>query len=158
HAPADALQLAVSLVPWWWLRGRLAEAHEGLTAAAAPFSPACDAWVAAQLWLGHLSAFTAASADAIEGYTMVLDAYEGRRPSRMLLGALIVASVVWSWADNIPEGAQAARRAISLVDELDDAAAEVIALTARAVSAYREGDGAGAVDCARRAEGLLARD
>jgi predicted ATPase/DNA-binding CsgD family transcriptional regulator len=158
HVPEDALRLAATLAPWWWLRGRLAEAYERLTAAAAPFSPASEAWVTAQLWLGHLAAFSVDPAEASERYTAVLDAYKKRCPTRALLEALVVTSVVRSDLSDVPGAAQAARWAAVVGGGLGGTAAELLALTAQTVSAYRENDNAGVLDCARRAESLLQQD
>lgn len=158
HDPEIALRLATSLAPWLRVRGRLTEAHERLTAATAPFSASSETWVTAQLWLGHLAAYSADPADGVRRYVAVYDAHATRRPSRVLLEALAVGSIVRINLDDIPGGIQDARRAVVLACDLNDGAAELFSLTAWTVSAYCDEDAAAALDCARRAEGLLQTD
>ena len=55
HDPPSALKLALSLAPWWLVRGRWVQGYALLRRAAGQASPADGAWCAAQVWLGQLA-------------------------------------------------------------------------------------------------------
>ena len=58
-----ALRLAIALAPWWWLRGRYAEGHARLSAAAGGIPPPGPSGPGTQLWLGTLSVYFGDYAD-----------------------------------------------------------------------------------------------
>ena len=55
HDPPSALKLALSLAPWWLVRGRWVQGYALLRRATGQASPADGAWCAAQVWLGQLA-------------------------------------------------------------------------------------------------------
>jgi predicted ATPase/DNA-binding CsgD family transcriptional regulator len=158
HDPEHALRLATALAPWLRQRARLAEAHHWLSAAAARSSPSGETWARAHLWLGHLQAYGADSAVAAGHHTAVVEAYRGLEPSRTLVEAVAVRAVLWVDLGDIPKAVHDARRALALAHELSDAGAQLVALTAGAMSAYCTGDAAAALGYAREAQDLLPAD
>ena len=83
HDTSVALQLAVALAPWWFLRGRLAGEYRLLCQAASHAEAGSDGWCAAQYWLGQAAQYSADLAAALGHFTAVRDAVAaGLRPWR----------------------------------------------------------------------------
>jgi predicted ATPase/DNA-binding CsgD family transcriptional regulator len=158
HDPDHALRLASALARWLRLRGRLAEAHRWLSAAArtsldAP-GDAC-----AQLWLGRMASNVIGSAGAIDHFTAAIDACRDREPSRYLVEALANGRAVARVnLGDFPGALDDARRALEAARELRDPAVEFLALTTLSLTACYAGDAAGGLDWARQAEEYLPSD
>ena len=88
HDTTVALQLAVALAPWWYLRGRLGGEYRLLREAAGRAEAGSSGWCAAQLWLGWAAQYSGDLPASLGHYTAVLDAVAGRPPSRALTSAL----------------------------------------------------------------------
>jgi non-specific serine/threonine protein kinase len=161
HDPDDAIRLATALVPWLRERGRLVEARTRLSAAVARSSSSSggETWAKAQLWLGYLSSDSLDLADGADHHTASIAAYQGRKPSRVLVTALAGGRAVSRLnRGNIPGAVDDARLALALARELGDPASELLALTALSVTVYYAGDAAEALDWTRQAQELLPLD
>ena len=74
HDPAMALRLAIALVWWWFLRGRLTDEYPLLCQVAGHADVGSREWCTAQFWLGWTSLFSADLAGALGHFTAVRDA------------------------------------------------------------------------------------
>jgi DNA-binding CsgD family transcriptional regulator/tetratricopeptide (TPR) repeat protein len=137
---AIALQLAVTLAPWWLLRGRLAGQYPLLRQAAKSAVMGSGLWCTAQYWLGYGALYSADLAGALDHYTAIRDAAGDRGLSRVLADALSGRSVTLANLGRIAEAIGDGRRALALSRESGYSAGEVRALVDLAVAAYFVGD------------------
>ncbi len=151
HDGAMTLRLAVTLAPWWLLRGRLAGEYAVLREAAGGAEVGSDGWCAAQFWLGETARYSTDTAAALGHYTAVRDAIGDRPPSRALADCLAGRSVTLLNLGRIPEAADEGRRALAMARELDYPAGEALALTSLSIAAYDADDLGSAVQLARQA-------
>ena len=151
HDRAMTLRLAVTLAPWWLLRGRLAGEYAVLREAAGGAEVGSDGWCAAQFWLGETARYSTDTAAAFGHYTAVRDAIGDRPPSRALADCLAGRSVTLLNLGRIPEAADEGRRALAMARELDYPAGEALALTSLSIAAYDADDLGSAVQLARQA-------
>ena len=156
HDGAMTLRLAVTLAPWWLLRGRLAGEYPVLCEAADGAEVGSDGWCAAQFWLGETARYSADTAAALGHYTAVRDAIGDRPPSRALADCLAGRSVTLLNLGRIPEAAEEGRRSLALAREIGYPAGEALALTSLSVAAYDADDLGSAVQLARQAEQIPA--
>jgi predicted ATPase/DNA-binding CsgD family transcriptional regulator len=156
HDPASALGLAVALAPWWLLRGRLAGEYPLLSEATGCVAAGCEAWCAAQFWLGEIALYSGDLAGALGHLSALRDALTDRPPSRALADCLAVRSVTLSNLGRIAEADDDGRRSLALARELGYPAGEALALYDLAVAAHHAGDRGGAVRLARQAQRIPA--
>jgi len=156
HDPALALRLAVTLAPWWQLRGRLAGQYSLLRQAAECAEMGSGGWRAAQLWLGQTAQFSADPAAALGHFTAVRDAVADRPPSPALAAALAGRAAVLRIMGRTAEAAGDARRALALARQIGDPAGELLALAELSFSADYAGDDDAAVRLARQAGQITA--
>jgi len=156
HDPDIALRLAVTLAPWWLLRGRLAGEYPRLREAAGHAAPGSDDWCAAQFWLGMMGNFPAGLAVALGHFTALCDALAGRGPSRALADALAGRSRALALLGRIAEAIEDGRRALTMARELGYPAGEALALGFLSIATYYAGDFDGVVRLARQAEQIPA--
>ena len=156
HDPDGALRLATAMVPWLRQRGRLVEAQTRLGAAVTRSSLADETWAKAQIWLGYLSSDSADPADGAHHHTAVIDAYQNREPSPLLVEALAAGRAMARLnARNFPGAYEDTRRALALARELGNTPGELLALTGLSATAYYAADAAEALAWARQAQELL---
>jgi predicted ATPase/DNA-binding CsgD family transcriptional regulator len=156
HDKGAALRLAVTLAPWWLVRGRLAGQYSLLRQAAAPADPGSGAWYAAQYWLGYAALYSADLTGALRHYTSIRDAAGDQGDSRALADALAGRSVTLVNMGRIAEAVDDGRRALYLSRDCSYPAGEVRALVDLAVVAYFAGDQDLAVQLAEQAEHVSA--
>jgi predicted ATPase/DNA-binding CsgD family transcriptional regulator/transcriptional regulator with XRE-family HTH domain len=156
HDAALALRLAVTLAPWWQLRGRLAGQYPLLRRAAECAGTASHRWCAAQIWLGWAARSSADLAGALGHFTAARDAAAGRPPSRALASALASRSSVLRLMGRTAEAAGEARRSLALARQIGDPAGELLALTELSLDTDYAGDHAEAVRLARQAGQITA--
>ena len=140
HDRATALRLAITLAPWWSLRGRFVAGYALLRAAAEHSAGDDDAWCAAQLWLGHLALRTNDSVGALGHFTAVRDAISARGPSAALAEGLAGRSSALRNLGHVPEAAEDARRALAFAREVRYPAGEALASEHLSLAAYYTGD------------------
>jgi DNA-binding CsgD family transcriptional regulator len=156
HDTSVALQLAVALAPWWFLRGRLAGEYRLLCQAASHAEAGSDGWCAAQYWLGQAAQYSADLAAALGHFTAIRDAVAGRPPSLALTVALAGLASTLRLMGRTAEAAGEARRALALAREIGDPAGELLALVDLSVGADYAGDHDEAVRLARQAGQITA--
>jgi predicted ATPase/DNA-binding CsgD family transcriptional regulator len=156
HDPAVALRLALSLAPWWQLRGRLSS-QAGLLAAAASCAQAgTDEWCVARLWLGQLASNAEDPPAMLEHVTAVRDALEdqgGPALSRhgLLSMCLAARSAALLRMGRIAEAVADGRRALCFAERAGSGV-EAMALASLSLAVCQEGDGEGALRLARQAQ------
>jgi predicted ATPase/DNA-binding CsgD family transcriptional regulator len=146
-----ALRLAVTVAPWWLLRGRLVGQRPVLRQVAERAEPGSDGWCAAQIWLGAAARFSADTVTALGHFTAVRDALRDHRPSRMLAQALIGRSSALRDVGRVAEAVGDARGAIALAREVGYPGGEALALVELSQAAYIADDLDSAVRLARQA-------
>jgi predicted ATPase/DNA-binding CsgD family transcriptional regulator len=156
HDTAVALRLAVALAPWWLLRGRLAAGYLLLREAASRAEAGSGQWCAAHYWLGLAAQNSADLTGALGHFTVVRDALGDRELSPLLADCLGSRSVTLSNLGRPAEGAEDARRTLTLARELGYPAGEALALVAQSIAALCAEDFGGAVQLARQAGQITA--
>ena len=151
HDATIALRLAVALASWWQLRGRPAEGHQLLSAAARHAAPGSEAWCAAQLWLGRTAANTGDMVAALDHFTRVVDVTGVGPPSPPLADALVGRSIALHSLGHQAEAARAGRHGLAAARESGYPAGEVMALRVLGLLARAAGDAGSALDWARQA-------
>ena len=160
HDPATALRLALTLAPWWQLRGRLC-GQAPLLAAAAEHAPAgSDAWCTARLLLGQVAGEAEDPPAMLAHYTAARDALEDRcgpaAPSGQGLLSVCLAARVSALLrmGRVAEAVEDGRRAVCLAREAGAGAIEAMALGSLSMAIWQDGDGDGALRLARQAHGI----
>jgi predicted ATPase/DNA-binding CsgD family transcriptional regulator len=147
---ALAVRLADALGWWWWLRGRLPGQYRLLAEVAGRAEPGSDGWCTIQCWLGRAAAFSADMAGALGHWTALLDAVQGRGPSRILADALAGRANVLLNSGRLAEGAEDARRSLAMARDLGYPAGEGKALQMLGIAAGYSGDYDGIVQLIRQ--------
>jgi predicted ATPase/DNA-binding CsgD family transcriptional regulator len=151
HDPAAALRLGVALAPWWRLRGRSAAGYALLSKAAEHADRDRDAWCAAQIWLGNLTAGVD-EAVSIQHFTAARDALATRAPSRDLARALIGRASCLASFGRLAEAAGDAGDALAMARELGDGTDAAHALYWLAGVAHYQGDHQGTLAWLRQTQ------
>jgi len=147
---AVALRLAVSVAPWWLLRGRAAGEYLRLREAADRADTGSDEWCAAQFWLGITARHSADLAGALDHFTAVRDTAGDRPPSRALADCLAGRSATLRNLGRLAEAVDEGRRALALAREIDYPAGEALALHHLAITALYTDDLGSALQLARQ--------
>ena len=151
YDPETALRIAVALAHWWNLRGRVAEGHQMLTAAAGRAEPGTEAWCTAQFSLGVSTTYTSDHAAGLRHLTAARDGLAAAGPSPGLALALAFRAHFLLLLGQEAEGAEEARRALDMSRDVGNPAAEVMALLDASQAASLAGDAVAAVRWARQA-------
>jgi non-specific serine/threonine protein kinase len=158
HDPAAALGLALSLVPWWQLRGRLSSQALLLAAAAEHAQVGTDGWCAAQLTLAQVAEHAEDLPGMLERSTAVRDALEGLPGpaplSRRVLLAMDLAgrAAALLRMGRVAEAVEDGRRAVCAAREAGGGGIEAMALGSLSLAIAQDGDEDGALRLARRAQ------
>ena len=151
-----AVRLAVSLAPWWLLRGRSMVEYPLLRAAAGCAAPGSGVWCTAQFWLGSMALYIGDLAGSLGHFTAVRDALRDRGASRALADCLASRSMTLTEMGRIPEAADDGCRALALARELSYPAGEGLALAVLSAAAYYADDPGSAAQLARQAQQVTA--
>jgi len=158
HDPAAALRLALTLAPWWQLRGRLSSQAPLLAAAAEHAQAGTDAWCAAQLLLGQVVGEAEDPPAMLAHCTAARDALEDRRgpAARSKQGLLSTCLAARASAllrmGRVAEAVEDGRRAVCLAREAGSGAIEAMALGSLTLAIRQGGDGDSALRLARQAQ------
>jgi len=156
HDPEMALQLAVALAWWWFLRGRLAGNYPLLRHAAGQAEPGSDGWCDAQFWLGYTAQWTGDLAASLRHFTELRDAVAHRGPCRALADGLVGRAGALSQMGRYPEAAGERRRSLAVARQAGYPTGEVLALGGTGFDAVQIGDLDGALAAARQAVQITA--
>jgi non-specific serine/threonine protein kinase len=135
HDPPTAVRLAVSLAPWWVLRGRWVSAHQLMSAAIKHAAEGGQRWCTAQFWLG-LTAFGIDTTAGLGHFTAVRDALAQRAPSPLLCLALTGRAACLANLGRVREAEGELGPALALAQEIGDPVGEAYALIWLAIAAY----------------------
>ncbi|HEY3957239.1 MAG TPA: LuxR C-terminal-related transcriptional regulator, partial [Streptosporangiaceae bacterium] len=152
HDPGTALRLAVTLAPWWRLRGRIADGQPWLRAAAGQAQRGTDDWSAARYWLGLMAMTVGNFTAALGHFTAVDDALHGGEPSQALADCLAGCCVARSNLGQISRAIEDGQRALDVARRLNYAGGQAAALINLAITSYYAGDVSDAVGWARQAQ------
>lgn len=128
HDPPEGLRLAVSLAPWWVVRGRWAEGYEFLQRAVAQTDPTAACWYSAHCWLGELSRWASDYSLILRHFSTVADALRERPPSPDLVEGLAGRCSVLRNMGRLAEAADDADTALQLAQQIRYVAGEAYAL------------------------------
>jgi non-specific serine/threonine protein kinase len=157
HDPAAALGLALSLAPWWQLRGRLSSQALLLAAAAEHAQVGTDGWCAAQLTLAQVADHAEDPPAMLERCTSVRDALEdppgpAALSRRVLLSMCLAArAAALLRMGRVAEAVADGRRAVRVAGEAGGGAIEAMAVGSLSLAIAQDGDLDGALRLARRA-------
>jgi non-specific serine/threonine protein kinase len=160
HDPGAALGLALTLEPWWQIRGRLAGQARLLAAAAEYAAPGSDEWCGALLILGQAASQSGDAAAALEHFTAVRDMLDDTARPASPLRPLILSlcldgrSGTLSATGRVAEAVDDSRRALELARETGLPGPEALALACLSVATWHGGDRDGAFRLARQAQQL----
>jgi predicted ATPase/DNA-binding CsgD family transcriptional regulator len=156
HDPDVAVRLAVALVPWWSLRGRLTGQYPLLRQVAGRATPGSDGWCAAQYWLGMAASGFADLPVALGHFTVVCDTIGDRGASRVLVDALTGRAWNLTNMGRAAEAAEVARGALAMAREADYPGGEALSLVTLSRTALAADDPGSAVRLAWQAEQITA--
>ena len=156
HDAAAALRLALAMAPWLFLRGRAVSGYPLLRQAAEKAVPGSDGWCTAHFWLGEMALYSADLTGALDHFTAVRDALEGRPPHPALADCLACRSGTLANLGRIAEATDDGRRALALAQTLGYPAGEALALVTLSIAAYYDGDLGAALQIARQAQQIPA--
>ena len=128
HDPPAGLRLAVSLAPWWLVRGRWAEGYALLQRAVTLTDSSAAKWYSAQCWLGDLSRVGTDRSVVLGHFSTVVDALREQPPSPDLVEGLAGRSSALRNLGRLPEAAEDAHMALRLARQIRYAAGEANAL------------------------------
>jgi predicted ATPase/DNA-binding CsgD family transcriptional regulator len=160
HDPGAALGLALTLDPWWQIRGRRAGQARLLAAAAEYAAPGSDEWCGALLILGQAASQSGDAAAALEHFTAVRDMLDDTARPASPLRPLILSlcldgrSGTLSATGRVAEAVDDSRRALELARETGLPGPEALALACLSVATWHGGDRDGAFRLARQAQQL----
>ena len=158
HDPDAALWLALTLAPWWQLRGRLSSQAPLLAAAAEHAQAGTDAWCLTRLWLGQVASQAQDPPAMLEHFTAVRDALEDPRDpaalsgQRLLPNCLAARSSALLRMGRVAEAVDDGRRAVRLARESGDRGVEAMALASLSLAICQGGDEESALRLVRQAE------
>ena len=158
HDPAATLGLALSLAPWWQLRGRLSSQAPLLAAAAEHAQVGTDEWCAAQLFLGQVAGHGEDPPAMLERCSAVRDALDDppgpAAPVRRVLLSMCLVSRAGAMLrmSRVAEAVEDGRRAVRVAREAGGGAIEAMALGSLSLAISQDGDQDGALRLARRAQ------
>ena len=157
HDPAAALGLALSLAPWWQLRGRLTSQALLLAAAAEHAQVGTDGWCAAQLALAQVADHAEDPPAMLERCTAVRDALEDppgptALSRRVLLSMCLAArAAALLRMGRVAEAVADGRRAVRVAGEAGGGGVEAMAVGSLSLAIAHDGDLDSALRLARRA-------
>jgi predicted ATPase/DNA-binding CsgD family transcriptional regulator len=158
HDPPGALKLALTLAPWWQLRGRLSSQAPLLAAAAEHVQAGTDAWCAARLLLGQVVGEVEDPPAMLAHFTAAADALKDRhgplaRWEQGLLSTCLAARAsALLRMGRVAEAVQDGRRAVCLAQEAGGGAIEALALGSLTQAIRQNGDRDSALRLARQAQ------
>jgi non-specific serine/threonine protein kinase len=148
HDRVTALQLAVALAPWWYVRGSWAAGYQHLSAAAEHADQRLPQWCIAQFFMGLMTLRSAVTV-SLAHFTAVRDALAGHSPTQLLARSLAWRARCLATLARVAEAADDARRALALARDLGDPIGEITALCCLIATAEYAGERHGTEDWLR---------
>jgi predicted ATPase/DNA-binding CsgD family transcriptional regulator len=157
HDPGTAVRLALTLGPWWGLRGRLASQAPLLVTVAELADVGSDEWSTAHMFLGQVAAQIEDPPAALDHFTAARDALEDASHPEDAAGPWLLSMCLGGRSSSllrvgrIAEAIEDGRRALDLARRVGVASLEAVALAHLSVAIWHDGDRDGALRLARQA-------
>jgi predicted ATPase/DNA-binding CsgD family transcriptional regulator len=157
HDPGTAVRLALTIAPWWGVRGRLISQAPLLATVAELAEAGDDAWCAAHLLLGQVAEQTEDLPGALGHFTAARDALQDPAYACDAAGPWLLSLCLGGRASaliglgRVAEAAQDARRALDLAEQTGVGGLKAAALACLSLAAWSGGDRDGALRLARQA-------
>jgi predicted ATPase/DNA-binding CsgD family transcriptional regulator len=157
HDPGTAVRLALSLAPWWGLRGRLASQAPLLTVVAELADAGSDEWCAAHMFLAQVAGLIEDPPAALDHLTAARDALQDTSRSDDAVGPWLLSlclggrTTALIRVDRVAEALEDGRRALDLARQIGIGGLEAMALASLSLAVWYDGDRDGALRLARQA-------
>jgi predicted ATPase/DNA-binding CsgD family transcriptional regulator len=157
HDPGTAVRLALTIAPWWGVRGRLVGQALLLTRVAELADADSDGWCAAHMFLGQVAAQSEDPPAALDHFTAARRALEdaSRRDAAALPWLLPIClggrSAALIQVGRVAEAIEDGRRALDLARQTGIGGLEATALACLSLAVWHDGDRDGALRLARQA-------
>ena len=151
HDPGTAVRLALSLAPWWGLRGRLASQAPLLTAVAELADAGSNEWCAAHMFLAQVAGLTEDPPAALDHLTAARDALQDTSHSDDGAGPWLLSLCLGGRSSalirvgRVAEALEDGRRALDLAREVGIGGLEAMALASLSLAVSYHGDRDGAL-------------
>ena len=157
HDPGTAVRLALTIAPWWSVRGRLISRASLLTTVAELADAGSDEWCVAHMFLGQVAAQSEDPPAALDHFTAARDALQDAAHSDDAAGPWLLSLCLGGRAsalirvDRVAEAIEDGRRALELARQTGIGGLEATALTCLSLAVWHDGDREGALRLARQA-------
>ena len=157
HDPGTAVRLALTIAPWWSVRGRLINRASLLTTVAELADAGSDEWCVAHMFLGQVAAQSEDPPAALDHFTAARDALQDTAHSDDAAGPWLLSLCLGGRAsalirvDRVAEAIEDGRRALELARQTGIGGLEATALTCLSLAVWHDGDRDGALRLARQA-------
>jgi predicted ATPase/DNA-binding CsgD family transcriptional regulator len=157
HDPGTAVRLALTIAPWWSVRGRLISRASLLTTVAELADAGSDEWCVAHMFLGQVAAQTEDPPAALDHFTAARDALQDAAHSDDAAGPWLLSLCLGGRASalirvgRVAEAFEDGCRALELARQIGIGGLEATALTCLSLAVWHDGDREGALRLARQA-------
>ena len=157
HDPGTAVRLALTIAPWWAVRGRLISQAPLLTTVAELADAGSDEWCAAHMFLGQVAAQSEDPPAALDHFTAARDALQDAAHPDDAAGPWLLSLCLGGRSSalirvgRVAEAIEDGRRALDLAREIGIGGLEATALTCLSLAVWYDGDRDGALRLARQA-------
>ena len=157
HDPGTAVRLAVTLAPWWGIRGRLVSQAPLLTSVAELADVGSDEWCAAHMFLGQVAQQSEDPPAALDHFTTARDALEDPSHPEDAAGPWLLSLCLSGRSSalirvrRVAEAIEDGHRALDLAREIRIGGLEATALASLSLAVWYDGDRDGALRLARQA-------
>ena len=157
HDPGTAVRLALTIAPWWSVRGRLISRASLLTTVAELADAGSDEWCVAHMFLGQVAAQSEDPPAALDHFTAARDALQDAAHSEDAAGPWLLSLCLGGRAsalirvNRVAEAIEDGRRALELARQTGIGGLEATALTCLSLAVWHDGDRDGALRLARQA-------
>jgi len=157
HDPGTAVRLALTIAPWWGVRGRLVSHAPLLTTVAELAEADSNEWCAARLFLGQVAGQIEDLPGALDHFTAVRDALQDPAHAGDPAGPWLLSLCLGGRSGaligmgRIAEAVEDARRALDLAGQSGVGGLKAAALACLSLAVWSDGDRDGALRLARQA-------
>jgi DNA-binding CsgD family transcriptional regulator/tetratricopeptide (TPR) repeat protein len=157
HDPGTAVRLALTIAPWWSVRGRLISRASLLTTVAELADAGSDEWCVAHMFLGQVAAQVEDPPAALDHFTAARDALQDAAHSEDAAGPWLLSLCLGGRTSALIRVGRAAeaiedgRRALELARQIGIGGLEATALSCLSLAVWHDGDREGALRLARQA-------
>jgi predicted ATPase/DNA-binding CsgD family transcriptional regulator len=157
HDPGTAVRLALTLAPWWSVRGRLISRASLLNTVAELAAVGSDEWCVAHMFLGQVAAQREDPPTALDHFTAARDALQDTAHCEDAPGPWLLSLCLAGRASalirvgRVAEAIEDGRRSLELARRISLGGLEATALSCLSLAVWHDGDREGALRLARQA-------